>query len=82
MSVNIHLKNSITGGKIQTVEECTMHHVILSGNRKKIDYTNLYIPDTPIHIIVPVLRKVHDSLPPRAMYFDEFIKWRKKYYKE
>ena len=53
----------------------------IKRSRRKIDYSNLYIPDTPIHIIVPVLRKVHDSLPHRAMDLDKFMKWRKKYYK-
>lgn len=76
------LKCSITGKKIQSIEGCTMHYVISNRNRKKIDYSNLSIPDTNRHIIVPVLRKVHDKLPHRAMYLDEFLKWRKKYYKE
>lgn len=68
--------------KFHLLMESIMHHIILKRTNKNIDYNNLYIPDTQNHIIVPVLRKVYDKLPHRAMYLDEFLKWRKKYYKE
>lgn len=75
------LKCSITGRKILSIEDCSMHHVILNRIHRGIKYKSLYTPDTNIHIITPILRSVHNKLPPRAMYLDEFIKWRNKYYK-
>jgi len=59
------------------------NHIILEKIERSINnYKHLYIPDTHVQIIIPVLKKVHDKLPKQAMYLDEFIKWRNKYYNE